>query len=163
MSFNTEILIDICRQFKLIRWSWQEGQTVAWSFHVFLPFGLALQLHFTRADLHSGSWLSGCGHMVWNDTEFLLLLFILFIFRESDIWVEYNIVTTFHIFTCTYTCAFLLASLVLQASPMKWSVSNNSSQAILCYLPLPDVEGSGVPSIKNKVALGACFSYSMPR
>lgn len=56
-----------------------------------------------------------------NDTEFLLLLFILFIFREPDIWVEYNIVMTFPIFTYVYTCAFLLASLVLQASAMKRS------------------------------------------
>jgi len=41
------------------------------------------------------------------------------------------------------------------------SVSDTSSQAILCYLLLPDVEGSDVPSVKNKVVLRVWFSYGM--
>lgn len=94
--------------------------------------------------------------------QVLLLVSVAFPFSEPDIWVECDIVRAFHIFTCIIPVLFYLL-----CKPRLWKgaggVSDTSSQMILCCLPLPDVEGSGVPSVKNKVVLGVWFSYSTLR
>lgn len=97
--------------------------------------------------------------MYRSDSEVLLLLLVLFIFREPDIWMGWNIATTFlHV----VPVLFYLPLLFCKLCPWNGagSVSGSSSYAMQCYLW--HVEGSGGPCAKNKVVRGAWFSYSMP-